>query len=120
MAHTNRGTRRGAGRKAAANKARNEKTTDAVAILHSKVINGSKRRLAQLALEQQRADIAQQIYDLRHQAGLTQKQFADLLNTTASVISRLEDADYDGYTLRTLNRIAAALHHRLEVNFVPA
>src|SRR5438093_8304905 len=59
------------------------------------------------------------IYDLRTKAGLSQAQFAKLVGTTASVICRLEDADYEGHSLAMLNRIAAALHRRVEIRFVP-
>jgi len=47
-------------------------------------------------------DIAQQIYDLRMKSGLTQKQLAERVGTSTSVISRLEDADYQGYSLSML------------------
>jgi transcriptional regulator with XRE-family HTH domain len=63
--------------------------------------------------------IAQEIYDLRTKAGLTQKQLAKMIGTTDSVISRLEDADYRGHSLKTLHRISQALNRRLEVHFVP-
>ena len=52
-------------------------------------------------------------------AGLTQAELAQLVGTTQSVISRLEDADYEGHSLSMLQRIADALHQRLEVRFVP-
>ena len=52
--------------------------------------------------------------------GLTQRQLAKLVRTTASVICRLEDADYEGHSLAMLNRIAAALNRRVEIRFVPA
>jgi DNA-binding XRE family transcriptional regulator len=51
-------------------------------------------------------------------AGLTQKQLAKLAGTTPSVISRLEDADYDGHSLAMLRRIAAALDKPVEIRFV--
>lgn len=63
-------------------------------------------------------DIAQKVYDLREQAGLTQSQLAKLINTTPSVISRLEDADYNGHSLTMLNRIAYALDKSIEIRFV--
>ena len=65
------------------------------------------------------AHIAQQVYDLRTKAGLTQKQLADRVNTQQSVISRIEDADYDGHSLTLLNRIASALDAELRVEFSP-
>lgn len=62
--------------------------------------------------------VAQMIYDARMEAGLTQKELADLIGTKQSVISRLEDADYEGYSLHMLNKIAAALHKQIEIRFV--
>ena len=62
--------------------------------------------------------VAQMIYDARIEAGLTQKELADLIGTRQSVISRLEDADYEGHSLLMLNRIATALHKQVEIRFV--
>ncbi len=39
------------------------------------------------------AQVAWQIYDLRTKAGLSQRELAKLVGTTASVICRLEDED---------------------------
>lgn len=63
--------------------------------------------------------IAEMIYAGRSAAGLTQAQLARLVGTTQSVISRLEDAEYEGHSLSMLQRIAVALHKRLEVRFAP-
>jgi transcriptional regulator with XRE-family HTH domain len=63
------------------------------------------------------ADIAQQVYDLRTEAKLTQKELAELVGTQQSVISRIEDADYDGHSLTMLKRIARALNRRLKIDF---
>lgn len=94
-------------------------TNDAVEILHRRLLAGRPERMAEL--EQIRADdaVARKIYDLRTQAGLSQRALAKLVGTTASVICRLEDADYEGHSLAMLNRIAAALHRRVEIRFVP-
>ena len=94
-------------------------TSDAVQILHRRLIAGRPSREAALESARLSSRIAQQIYDLRTAAGLTQKQLAALVGTTHSVISRLEDADYDGHSLRMLQRISVAMHHRLKVTFVP-
>ena len=95
-------------------------TTDAVAILHRRYYKGRPDRIA--GLEKARADdqVARKIVELRTRAGLTQRQLAKLVGTTASVICRLEDADYEGHSLAMLNRIAAALNRRVEIRFVPA
>ena len=49
-----------------------------------------------------------------------ERRLAQLIGTTASVICRLEDANYEGHSLAMLNRIAAALNQRVEIRFVPA
>lgn len=67
-----------------------------------------------------KSQAAQAIYDARTAARLSQTQLARLAGTTQSVISRLEDGDYDRHSLATLERIAAALDRRVEVRFVPA
>jgi ribosome-binding protein aMBF1 (putative translation factor) len=64
------------------------------------------------------AMVAQLVYQGRADAGLTQGQLARLVGTRQSVISRLEDADYEGHSLSMLRRVAAALGKRLEVRFV--
>jgi len=94
-------------------------TTDAVEILHRRFFRGQPER--QKVLEEARADdeVARKILELRKQAGLTQAQLAKMMGTTASVISRLEDADYEGHSLAMLRRIAAALNKRVEIRFVP-
>ena len=65
------------------------------------------------------ADVARSIYALRAEAGLTQKELADLVGTTASVICRLEDARYEGHSVAMLRRVASALNRGLEIRFVP-
>ncbi len=63
------------------------------------------------------ADLATKVYEARKAAGLTQKQLADLAGTQQSVISRIEDADYEGRSLNLLSRIAKALGLQLRVEF---
>ena len=99
---------------------RRKPTTDAVEIIHRLIYEGKPARLK--ALEECRAneEIARKIRDLRAKARLTQAQLAKLVGTTASVICRLEDADYEGHSLAMLRRIATALEQRVEIRFVPA
>ncbi len=72
-------------------------------------------------LEELRAEdaVARKGYELRTEAGLSQRKLAELVGTTASVICRLEDADYEGHSLSMLNRIAAAVGKRVQITFVP-
>ena len=94
-------------------------TTDALEIMDREFFDGKPDRLAEL--EKMRADdaVAGKIFELRTKADLTQRELAKLVGTTASVICRLEDADYEGHSLAMLNRIAAALHRRVEIRFIP-
>jgi DNA-binding XRE family transcriptional regulator len=64
-------------------------------------------------------DIAFQIIYLREQAGLTQKELADLVGTKQSNIARLESADYTGYTLKTLEKVTRALKARVQIKIIP-
>ena len=94
-------------------------TTDAVEIIHRRYFEGKPERLK--ILEEARADdeVARKIFELRTKAGLTQSQLGKLIGTTASVICRLEDADYEGHSLAMLRRIAAALNQPIEIRFIP-
>jgi ribosome-binding protein aMBF1 (putative translation factor) len=96
-----------------------KKTSNATRILHKRYIKGNKKRIESIAIERENTDIAEQIYVLRTQAGLSQSQLAKLVGTTQSVISRLEDADYSGHSIAMLRKIGIALHQRLQVQFVP-
>lgn len=64
-------------------------------------------------------EVASMIYALRTKAGLSQRALAKKVGTTASVICRLEDADYEGHSLAMLRRIAGALGKRVQIRFVP-
>lgn len=67
--------------------------------------------------------LGQLIYDLRSQAGLSQRALAEKMGTTPSVISRLEEGGGTRNRLDTLARIATALDRHLVVSFpekVPA
>ena len=96
-----------------------KKTASASKILRSWYIKDDPAKIASLQKEHVNAEIASQIYKLRTKAGISQKQLADLVGTTQSVISRLEDADYKGHSFDTINRIAAALSCNVHVKLVP-
>ena len=63
-------------------------------------------------------EAAQLIYDMRTKAGLTQRELARKVGTSASAINRLESADYEGHTIAMVRRIATALSRRLELRAV--
>lgn len=100
-------------------KKKREPTSDAVEILHRRYYEGHPGRIAELEKVRADMEIARLIYDLRAAAGLSQRALAKKLGTTASVICRLEDVDYEGHSLSMLNRIAAALGKRVQIRFVP-
>lgn len=95
-------------------------TSDAVSILHRRFVGSDPERKGALQQERVNAEVARLIFDLREQAGLSQKQLADMVGTTQSVISRLEDSDYEGHSLSMLNRIAKALNHNVAVVAQPS
>lgn len=97
---------------------RREPTSDGLEILYRRYIEGDPEMAAMVEEEYANAEVAQKIYDLRTQAGLTQRQLAKRVGTTASVICRLENADYQGHSLAMLRRIADALDRRVEIRFV--
>jgi len=69
--------------------------------------------------EVQKLAIGEQLSRLRQAARLTQAQVAHRVGTTASAISRYENADYDRYELRTLQRIVRACGGRLDITLEP-
>jgi ribosome-binding protein aMBF1 (putative translation factor) len=100
-------------------KDKKEKTADAVDILHRRYVRGDARKLAELEVIRAENDLARKIFDLRTKAGLSQRALAKIVGTSASVISRLEDTDYEGYSLATLKKIAVATNRRVEIRFLP-
>jgi DNA-binding XRE family transcriptional regulator len=98
---------------------RKKTTTDAIAIIHRRFYAGRPERIAALEEARANAEVARKIYEIRIKAGLTQAALAKRIGTSASAISRLESADYEGHSLAMLNRIAAALDRRIEIRFLP-
>jgi len=93
-------------------------TQDALDILRRRYVGTNEDRSAALDEARVGAQVARAIYALRHEAGLSQKGLAQLVGTTQSVISRLEDDDYEGHSVKMLHRIARALNARLTVSMV--
>ena len=96
-----------------------QKTSDALTIMHRRFFEGKPEKIVELEKMRSDDEIARKIQNLRSKAGLTQRELAKLVDTTASVICRLEDADYEGHSLSMLNRIARALDQKVEIRFVP-
>lgn len=69
------------------------------------------------AAVEQDLDLGQLIYDLRTEAGLSQRELADRMGTTQSVISRLEEGGGAKNRIDTLARVATALDRHLVLSF---
>ena len=93
--------------------------SEALQVGYEEIIGHDPNRQADFEQELVNVEAAQLIYDMRTKAGLSQRELAKRVGTTASVICRLEDADYEGHTLAAVRRIAAALNRRLEIRAVP-
>jgi len=92
-------------------------TSDAVEIVDALIGSDPVRReQADQALED--AVVGQLVHDARVAAGLTQTTLAEMIGTDQRVISRLEDADYEGHSLSMLRRIARALGKRVDIRFI--
>ena len=94
-------------------------TTNALEIMDRRYFEGKPEMLDALEEAKANDEVARKIYSLRTKSGLTQRQLAKLVGTTASVICMLENAEYQGHSLSMLRRIAAALNRRVEIRFVP-
>ena len=67
--------------------------------------------------EGRKLEIGFKIARLRQQLGITQKQLAERIKTSQTVVSRLESGDYWQCSLRTLGKIALATGTRLDISF---
>lgn len=93
--------------------------SEALQSAYEEIIGNDPRRQSEFEQELINVEAAQLIYDMRTKGGLSQRELAKRVGTTASVICRLEDADYEGHTLAMVRRIATALNRRLELRAVP-
>jgi ribosome-binding protein aMBF1 (putative translation factor) len=114
-------TRRKPGTETVASKVPKRKfQSAAVQYLYDRHVGNDPERVREYEEEVLNAEIARKIYRLRTRAGISQRELAKRVGTTASAICRLEDADYEGHSLFMLKRIAAALNKRVEIRFVSA
>jgi transcriptional regulator with XRE-family HTH domain len=91
----------------------------ALGYLYDRFIGDDPERVASYERSRADSEVAGAVYRLRTDAGLSQRALAARIGTTASVICRLEDADYDEDSLSMLRRIAAAVGRRVEIRFPP-
>jgi ribosome-binding protein aMBF1 (putative translation factor) len=96
---------------------KSKKEQSGVDLLRKRYVKGDAQLEQYIADERDRLNIAELIYSARSEAGLTQTELAKLVGTTTSVISRLEDSDYEGHSMNMLKRIASALGKNIRVEF---
>jgi len=70
--------------------------------------------------ERQALKLAMKIAKLREKKGLSQQQMAKLMGTSQQAVSRIESGEYEGFTLKTLEKIAAATGTKVKIEFVAA
>ena len=85
--------------------------------LHRKWLKNSEYRFAYETLAPE-FELARAVIKARVQAGLTQEQLAERMDTSQSVIARLESGRVRPST-HTLERLAAATGTRLRISFEP-
>ena len=98
---------------------KNARTNWATAVLFDRFYKGRPRRIAELKRTRQELALGRKIRELRESRGLSQARLARALGTQAPAISRIEDADYDGHSLRILRKIADYFDQHLVVSFEP-
>jgi ribosome-binding protein aMBF1 (putative translation factor) len=70
--------------------------------------------------ERRALKLAMRIAKLREKKGLSQQQLAKLMGTSQQAVSRIESGEYEGFTLKTLEKIAEATGTRVKIEFVAA
>ena len=88
-----------------------------VSDLHKKWSRDPEYRQAYDALEPE-FELARSLIQVRIRAGLTQAQLAERMNTTQSVVARLESGHAHPST-KTLERVAHSTGTRLRIHFEP-
>ncbi|MEK6546425.1 MAG: helix-turn-helix domain-containing protein [Nitrospinota bacterium] len=66
--------------------------------------------------ELEKTQLAIKIAEAREKRKMTQKQLAERVGTSQSVIARIENPNYDRFTIKTLRKIANALDANLEIS----
>jgi DNA-binding XRE family transcriptional regulator len=93
---------------------RSKKTTDAVDLMDRWY--GGDPEWDQMVIEEEiKARVGQIVYHLRTEAGLSQTRLAEMTGVTQAMISKLENADYEGDYFGLLLRACFVLHKKLDV-----
>jgi len=93
--------------------------SDAGLLLSKHLDSKSDAERARLFSKLTRKEVAGQIRELREKRQLTQVEFAKRCNMKQSAVSRIEQAEYSGWTYKILSRIAEKLNARLHISYEP-
>ena len=91
----------------------------AVQELYDELVGSDQSAREEFEQELVNIEVAQLIHDMRTTAGLSQRELARKVGTSASAINRLESDDYQGHTVAMVRRVATALNRRLEIRAIP-
>jgi len=94
-----------------------KRTTDAIEILDRRYREQVPNWDDEVLEEELRVRVGVAIVKMRQDAGLTQQQLADSMGVTQSMVSQLENADYEGSALDMLWRVCKALHKELDFTY---
>jgi transcriptional regulator with XRE-family HTH domain len=88
-------------------------------LLNKHLDSRTETERARLFSQLTRKEVAVQIRQLRERRQLTQVEFGKRCNMKQSAVSRIEQAEYTGWTYKTLSRIAEQLNARLRITYEP-
>jgi DNA-binding XRE family transcriptional regulator len=92
------------------------KTGDALEMLDRRHAGDTEWEIGVLE-EELKARVAQVVYAIREEMGMTQTQLAKIVGTHQTNISKLENADYNGSALEMLWRICVAVHKPFQITY---
>lgn len=95
--------------------AKSRKTTSDAVELMDRWYGGDPEWNQMVIEEEIKARVGQIAYRLRNDANLSQTRLAEMTGVTQSMISKLENADYDGDYFGLLLKVCFVLHKKLDV-----
>jgi DNA-binding XRE family transcriptional regulator len=95
-------------------------SSDAVAWMYNRYIKGKPEREASLKKMKIQADLAGQIYDIRHKFRMTREDLAEFADLTPKTIEDIEESDYDADWDEAVGRINRAFRRWFTEVILPA
>ena len=86
--------------------------------LKTKIFNNSPEVKEEYDKKKPLRDLQKEIIKARIERGLSQKELADMIDSTQSVISRLESADDYNPNLKTIIKVSKALNKKVDISLV--